>query len=229
MKSKLASYLEGNSTSLNFFFFLPAGIIGGLALFLGLFELPSVFNGNQLSYLGIWALMVLTHISTNIATKFDVEASEWNQAFVVESKDQTLRMLIGVGLFAFTFLINFESLHGWIGVTKPLLQSFFVLGCYVLIVQAPWSSSAKLDAEKKESTKVFFENHTIEVKHINNEWKKKEVLNNVRLRNAIELANELSASGNYKDIRVITESGYREVSYSPSNVVFGTKIERLKL
>ena len=229
-KSKFTKYLEGESTSVSFFFYLPAGLVGLFAAFFGVLELPSIFSGNQLSYMGTWTLMVFAYFSSMLASKSDEEANVWNQGFVVEAKEKALRACIGVGLFAVTFFNSYDSQHGWNGFPKLVLQSLFVVGCYVLIIQAPWGSLAKLEAGKKATTKVAFDRYIIQaIAQDSSEWEQVKALENDK-RSAIDVAHELSSTSNYKDVRVVRESGYRDVIYSPSKLVFGGVLfERLKL
>jgi len=217
--SKLTRYLEGESTTLNFIFYLPAAIIGAIAFLYGILELPTVFWGQRLSYAGMWSLMVLTFISSMLFTKQNEESNNWNQGFIVTARDKTLRTWIGVGLFAITFLNISDVSNIGQEFSKHLLQSFFVLGCYVLIIQATWGSFAQLEAERKATTKLSFDRYIVEVMTTtNNEWQQFKVVDD-NLVKAIDLATALSSTEKYKDVRVIKESGYKGVIFPRSKLL----------
>lgn len=234
LKKKLRRFLSTNpftfySGCLFYIAFFLVAAIGFLA------GLPSAWSllttGRIDSYAGIWTLMVATFFGGMLYKQFSSEREDWqsksvitpvehqvaafiwNSVIDVEHKDKKIPGRVGVGVFVLVLMFNAQFEFSWHYLMPALGTAFMAWGAFALVVQAPWSASLGCDAERQSTKKSSYSHYVLEVKkNQSGEWERLLIAGEFTdVECALEQVKSLRASGKYSDMRVIEESGMRQV------------------
>lgn len=234
LKKKLRRFLSTSPFTFysGYLFYIAVFLVATFGFLAGL---PSAWSlltkGSMDSYAGIWTLMVATFFGGLLYKQFSSEKEDWQSksvitpaehqvaAFiwdsvdVVEHKDKEIPGWVGVGVFVLVLMVNAHFEFSWYYLKPALETAFMAWGAFALVVQAPWSASLGCDAERQSTKKSSYSYYVLEVKkNQSGEWERLLTAGEIAdLEGALEQIKSLRESGKYSDMRLIEESGMRQV------------------
>lgn len=231
LKEKLVAFSSDWSLA-TLIFHLAMFLAAVVVFFVGLESLTSfLLSGRMKSYEGIWTLMVAAFLGGIFFKQFWAEKEEWQWKSVVtpaehevislvwggvDLVDHKIRAIpgwIGIGVFALVLMINADFQFSWNYLQPATGAAFMAWGAYALVVQAPWSAYLGYIAVKEQTKQSSFFNYVLEAKVIKSgEWERIQTSQApFNFNGTKQKYQTLKASEKYSDIRVMEESGKRQV------------------
>jgi hypothetical protein len=190
-----------------------------------------MLSGRIKSYEGIWTLMVAAFLGGMFFKQFEAEKKEWQWKSVVTPAehdvislvwggvilvDHKIRAIpgwIGIVVFALVLMINADFQFSWNYLQPAIGTAFMAWGAYALVVQAPWSAYLGYIAVKEQTKQSAFFNYVLEAKVVESgEWERIQTSQApFDFNGTKQKYRSLTAHGKYSDIRVVEESGKRQV------------------
>lgn len=231
LREKLMTF--SSDWSLATLIFHLAMLLAALVVFIvGLESLtPLLLSGRMKSYEGIWTLMVAAFLGGMFYKQFEAGKEEWQWKYVVTPAehdvislvwggvilvDHKIRAIpgwIGIGVFALVLMINSDFQFSWNYLKPAIGTAFMAWGTYALVVQAPWAAYLGYIAVKKQTKQSSFFNYVLEAKVVKSgEWERIQTSQApFDFNGTKQKYQSLKASEKYSDIRVVEESGKRQV------------------
>ena len=204
-----------------------------LFIFIGGIE-PSialVFEGTVSSFPGIWTSMVAAFIGGMLWKQFTTAKDEWKWkqiitrpehefiswlwggTIMVDHKIRAVPGWIGIAIFALTLIIKADFQFGWNNIRFAFGPAFMAWGAYGLVIQAPWSAYLSYAVIRENTKQSAFLDLVLEARGLDTGiWERIQILPMpFNINTALHKYQELIASKKYSDVRVVEESGKRQI------------------
>lgn len=216
---KIASHMRGVFKGWLPLVAVPVLFLGLVFLIPGLISVAGMMVGGAPDTTGVWALIVLSFFSGQMYQQYTDEIATHRSSIVVENKGGEIRTLLGFAIFCLSLIVESDLLmYGnsttWQELMRAMPNALLAWGAYVVIIQAPWSTSVQSSVEQAAHPKTRFSRYHIEKKeNENTPWIRIRSLEGDydQLDNALSLMQATSENESPMAVRVIKESGVHEI------------------